>query len=42
MRTSTFAARKVDAIAQRSVSQRKLYVGDKKISKFGNLVGKLG
>ena len=42
MRTSTFAARKVDAIAQRSASQRKLYIGDKKISKFGNLVGQLG
>ena len=42
MRTATFAARKVDAIAQRSASQRKLHVGDRKISKFGSLVGKLG
>ena len=35
-------ARKVEAISNEVERMRKLHDGDKKISKFGNLVGKLG
>lgn len=35
-------ARKIEAISNEVEKMRKLHVGSKKISKFGNLVGKLG
>ena len=41
MQKARMGARKVEAISN-EVKKRKLHVGDKKTSKFGRLVGKLG
>ena len=36
------SARKIEAISNEAKKIRKLHAGERKISKFGNLVGKLG
>lgn len=42
MGKARMGARKIEAISNEAKKMRKLHVGDRKISKFGNLVGKLG